>query len=132
MAIKLKKLKVTNKLEKGLSEGYYFKAIKSGTKTLDDVLRLSCKDSKWDWHDAMEVFELTIESIIEYLKDGYSVDLGPLGRFKATAQGGKMEENPDDLDPKDVKLSINYKISDTLKKAIAEAQIEIEEKDYDI
>lgn len=129
MSITVRKRPIKSNIKGHEKNGYCFQAIKKKTKTIDDVLKFSQKGSSIDYREAKAAFEMAIDGFIEYLKDGHPVDMGPLGRFLPTVKG-KMGESPDEMTLKNIKIGLNYKISATLRSALAEAQIEIEDKEY--
>ena len=60
---------------------------------------------------------LVVDGIVDYLADGYYVDLGLLGQLSPAVRG-KMKENADDITLKDLGITINYRISKELKSKL--------------
>ena len=97
--------------------GWFGKAVPNGVKTYQDILKYSAKGSTLDYKEARVAIEFLLDGAVEFLSDGYTVDLGPLGKF-APAVEGKWAEDPDDLHLTDMKRKITYKPSEEVQKAV--------------
>ena len=98
-------------------KGYIAKVIKKGKVSLDDVVKYSLKNQPIDERTAKFIIELVVDGIVNYLADGYYVDLGLLGQLSPAVRG-KMKENADDITLKDLGITINYRISKELKSKL--------------
>ena len=117
MAINIKKLNRQSNIKDHDLKGYIAKVIKKGKVSLDDVVKYSLKNQPIDERTAKFIIELVVDGIVNYLADGYYVDLGLLGQLSPAVRG-KMKENADDITLKDLGITINYHISKELKSKL--------------
>ena len=117
MAINIKKLNRQSNIKDHDLKGYIAKVIKKGKVSLDDVVKYSLKKQPIDERTAKFIIELVVDGIVNYLADGYYVDLGLLGQLSPAVRG-KMKENADDITLKDLGITINYRISKELKSKL--------------
>ena len=117
MAINIKKLNRQSNIKDHDLKGYIAKVIKKGKVSLDDVVKYSLKNQPIDERTAKFIIELVVDGIVNYLADGYDVDLGLLGQVSPAVRG-KMKENADDITLKDLGITINYRISKELKSKL--------------
>ena len=117
MAINIKKLNRQSNIKDHDLKGYIAKVIKKGKVSLDDVVKYSLKNQPIDERTAKFIIELVVDGIVNYLADGYYVDLGLLGQLSPAVRG-KMKENADDITLKDLGITINYRISKELKSKL--------------
>lgn len=131
MSINITKRPIKTNIKGHESNGYCAKVVKKGMKTIEDVIEHSLHSLKINQRDVNLLVYSIIDSVSNFLTDGYFVDLGDLGRFSPAANG-HMQLNPDDIKEKDLKMSINYRPSDKLKKDIEKAEIKFINNNYDI
>ena len=117
MGINIKKLNRQSNIKDHDLKGYIAKVIKKGKVSLDDVVKYSLKNQPIDERTAKFIIELVVDGIVNYLADGYYVDLGLLGQLSPAVRG-KMKENADDITLKDLGVTINYRISKELKSKL--------------
>ena len=117
MAINIKKLNRQSNIKDHDLKGYIAKVIKKGKVSLDDVVKYSLKNQPIDERTAKFIIELVVDGIVNYLADGYYVDLDLLGQLSPAVRG-KMKENADDITLKDLGITINYRISKELKSKL--------------
>ena len=117
MASNIKKLNRQSNIKDHDLKGYIAKVIKKGKVSLDDVVKYSLKNQPIDERTAKFIIELVVDGIVNYLADGYYVDLGLLGQLSPAVRG-KMKENADDITLKDLGITINYRISKELKSKL--------------
>ncbi len=67
-------------------------------------------------------FELCMDSVTEMLKQGYIVDLGPLGKIYPSCSSGWYEKE-EDLKLSDVKPQLYYHAGDDVEAAIKSAKL---------
>ena len=128
MAINIKKLNRQSNIKDHDLKGYIAKVIKKGKVSLDDVVKYSLKNQPIDERTAKFIIELVVDGIVNYLADGYYVDLGLLGQLSPAVRG-KMKENADDITLKDLGVTINYRISKELKSKLESTEMNfIDEK----
>ena len=117
MSINIKKLNRQSNIKDHDLKGYIAKVIKKGKVSLDDVVKYSLKNQPIDERTAKFIIELVVDGIVNYLADGYYVDLGLLGQLSPAVRG-KMKENADDITLKDLGITINYRISKELNSKL--------------
>ena len=117
MAINIKKLNRQSNIKDHDLKGYIAKVIKKGKVSLDDVVKYSLKNQPIDERTAKFIIDLVVDGIVDYLADGYYVDLGLLGQLSPAVRG-KMKENADDITLKNLGVTINYRISKELKSKL--------------
>ena len=117
MGMNIKKLNRQSNIKDHDLKGYIAKVIKKGKVSLDDVVKYSLKNQPIDERTAKFIIELVVDGIVNYLADGYYVDLGLLGQLSPAVRG-KMKENADDITLKDLGVTINYRISKELKSKL--------------
>jgi nucleoid DNA-binding protein len=117
MGMNIKKLNRQSNIKDHDLKGYIAKVIKKGKVSLDDVVKYSLKNQPIDERTAKFIIELVVDGIVDYLADGYYVDLGLLGQLSPAVRG-KMKENADDITLKDLGITINYRISKELKSKL--------------
>lgn len=128
MAINIKKLNRQSNIKNHDLKGYIAKVIKKGKVSLDDVVKYSLKNQPIDERTAKFIIELVVDGIVDYLADGYYVDLGLLGQLSPAVRG-KMKENADDITLKDLGITVNYRISKELKSKLEDTEMNfIDEK----
>ena len=113
----IKKLNRQSNIKDHDLKGYIAKVIKKGKVSLDDVVKYSLKNQPIDERTAKFIIDLVVDGIVDYLADGYYVDLGLLGQLSPAVRG-KMKENADDITLKDLGITINYRISKELKSKL--------------
>ena len=117
MGMNIKKLNRQSNIKDHDLKGYIAKVIKKGKVSLDDVVKYSLKNQPIDERTAKFIIDLVVDGIVDYLADGYYVDLGLLGQLSPAVRG-KMKENADDITLKDLGVTINYRISKELKSKL--------------
>ena len=117
MGMNIKKLNRQSNIKDHDLKGYIAKVIKKGKVSLDDVVKYSLKNQPIDERTAKFIIELVVDGIVNYLADGYYVDLGLLGQLSPAVRG-KMKENADDITLKDWGITINYRISKELNSKL--------------
>jgi hypothetical protein len=122
LKLKIKKCALVRKTDEGKKTGYYGKVITNGKAGFDEIARESAKNTTLHPKEASLAAELLLEGVCEKLKQGYIVELGPLGTLYP-AVSGKWEEDPEDLKLADMTPKVNYKGSDSIVAAIKGASL---------
>jgi hypothetical protein len=122
LKLKIKKQLFKRKVEGQTKAGYIGKVITSGKADFDEIARESAKNTTLHPKEASLAAELLLEGVCAKLKQGYIVDLGPLGTLYP-AVSGKWEEDPEDLKLSDMTPKVNYKGSDDIIAAIKGASL---------
>ena len=122
LKIKIKKCGMVRKIDGQKVSGFYGKVISNGTKSFEDIVKMSCKGSTLDFREAELACKMMIDGIADSIKQGYIVDLGVLGKLYP-AVNGKWDENADNLSLQDMKPKVNYKAGDDIAAAVKGAQL---------
>ena len=122
LKLKIKKQLFKRKVEGQTKAGYIGKVITSGKAGFDEIARDSAKNTTLHPKEASLAAELLLEGVCAKLKQGFIVDLGPLGTLYP-AVSGKWEEDPKDLALGDMTPRVNYKGSDDIIAAIKGATL---------
>ena len=122
LKLKITKSILKRKLEGVTVTGYYGRVITNGKVSFDDIARESSKNTTLHPKEASLAAELLLEGVCAKLKQGFIVDLGPLGTLYP-AVSGKWEEDPKDLALADMTPRVNYKGSDDIIAAIKGATL---------
>ena len=122
LKIKIKKCGMVRKIDGQKVNGFYGKVISHGTKSFEDIVKMSCKGSTLDFREAELACKMMIDGIVDSIKQGFIVDLGPLGTLYP-AVSSKWEEDPKDLALGDMTPRVNYKGSDDIMAAIKGATL---------
>jgi hypothetical protein len=102
--------------------GYIGKVITNGKIDFNEIARESAKNTTLHPKEASLAAELLLEGVCTRLKQGYIIDLGPLGTLYP-AVSGKWEESEEDLKLADMTPKVNYKGSDDIIAAIKGASL---------
>ena len=122
LKLKIKKQLFKRKVKGQTKAGYIGKVITSGKAGFDEIARESAKNTTLHPKEASLAAELLLEGVCAKLKQGFIVDLGPLGTLYP-AVSGKWEEDPKDLALGDMTPRVNYKGSDDIMAAIKGATL---------
>ena len=122
LKLKIKKQLFKRKVDGQTKAGYIGKVITSGKAGFDEIARESAKNTTLHPKEASLAAELLLEGVCAKLKQGFIVDLGPLGTLYP-AVSGKWEEDPKDLALADMTPRVNYKGSDDIIAAIKGATL---------
>lgn len=122
LALHVKKTLLKRKVNGEMKAGYYGRVITKGTKTVEDILKASTHGSTLDYREAKLALEMAIDAITEQIKQGYIVDLGPIGKLYP-AVNGTWSEDPDELKLSDMRGKVNYKPGDEIAAAVRGAKL---------
>ena len=120
LKLKVKKTLLKRKVEGVMTEGYYGRVITNGTKAHDEIALDACKNTTLHKAEAKLAMEIFLDSISENLKQGYIVDLGPIGKLYPAVSGNWVQD-PDLLSLDEMKTKVNFRPSDEIKAAIGAA-----------
>ena len=79
LKIKVKKQLFKRKVDGATLAGYIGRVVSTGKKTFEDVAKESAKNTTLHEAEATLAANLLLDGIRDRLKEGYIVDLGPLG-----------------------------------------------------
>ena len=123
LKLKIKKALLKRKIDGELKEGYYGRVLTNGKMGFEEVLKESTHGSTLDYREAKLAAEMMLDGIAQRIKQGYIVDLGPLGALYP-AVNGKWSEDPDELLLADMTPKVNYKPSDDIQGAVKSATLQ--------
>lgn len=118
--LKVKKQKMPNPQTK--EAGFVPRVVTNGTADFADVSKYACKGSTISAPEMEASSKLFCEAAAEQLKNGYIVDLGPLGKLYPSVTG-KWAKNKEDLSKADLKAKVNYRPGNDIAAAIAGASL---------
>lgn len=122
LKLKVKKAKMVRKIDGVKKEGFYGRVITNGTKTWEQIAEEASRNTTVHKAEMKVASELLLDAVTAQLKQGFIVDLGPIGKLYP-AVTGKWDENPDDLQLSDMKPKVNYKPGADIDAAIRGAQL---------
>ena len=122
LKLKIKKTVLKRKLEGATVTGYYGRVITNGKKSFDEIARSSAKNTTLHPKEASLAAELLLEGVAEELKQGFIVDLGPLGTIYP-AVNSPWKQDPEELSLSEMKPKVNYSSSRGISAAIKGADL---------
>lgn len=118
--LKVKKQKMPNPQSK--EAGFVPRVVTNGTADFADIAKYACKGSTISAPEMEASSKLFCEAAAEQIKNGYIVDLGPLGKLYPSVTG-KWAKNKEDLSKADLKAKVNYRAGNDIAAAIAGATL---------
>lgn len=134
--LKLRVKKASSKNPATKQMGFVARVQTNGTAAFDDIVKEAGHNTTMHKAELRMAFELCIESVAEMLKQGYIVDLGPIGKLYPSCSAGWYEKE-EDMKLSDVKPSLYYRAGEDVEAAIKSAKLtwakgsEEEEEDDD-
>ena len=122
LKLKVKKTLLKRKLDGVMVPGYYGRVITNGKKLFDDIVADAGRNTTMHKAELKLAGELLLDSIAEGIKNGYIVDLGPLGTLYP-AVSGTWKQDPKELLLSEMKPKVNYKPSDDIAGAVRGASL---------
>ena len=122
LKLKIKKTLLKRKVEGAVKEGFYGRVITNGTKTWEQIAEEASRNTTVHKAEMKVASELLLDAVTAQLKQGFIVDLGPIGKLYP-AVTGKWDENADNLQLTDMKPKVNYKPGADIDAAIRGAQL---------
>ena len=102
--------------------GYTARVVTNGTADYNDIALDACRNTTIHKAEAKVAFELCIEIVAEKLKQGYIVDLGPVGKLYPSCTSTWVE-NADDLKLADITPSLYYRPATEIAEAVKGATL---------
>lgn len=129
--LKVKKTLLKRKVDNAVVSGYYGKVITNGTVSFDEVAEESAQNTTIHKAEAKVAAELLLDGISKRIKQGYIIDLGPLGKLYP-AVTGPWNEDADKLSLGDLTPKVNYKPGQDILAAVKGATLSwTDEKETD-
>lgn len=122
LKLKVKKAKMVRKIDGVKKEGFYGRVITNGTKTWEQIAEEASRNTTVHKAEMKVASELLLDAVTVQLKNGYIVDLGPIGKLYP-AVNGKWDENADNLQLADMKPKVNYKPGADIEAAVKGASL---------
>lgn len=122
LKIKIKKNTLVRKIDGVKKTGFYGKVISNGTKTWEQIAEEASRNTTVHKAEMKVASELLLDAVTAQLKQGFIVDLGPIGKLYP-AVTGKWDENADNLQLADMKPKVNYKPGADIEAAVKGASL---------
>ena len=122
LKLKVKKAKMVRKIDGVKKEGFYGRVITNGTKTWEQIAEEASRNTTVHKAEMKVASELLLDAVTVQLKQGFIVDLGPIGKLYP-AVSGKWDENADNLQLSDMKPKVNYKAGADIEAAVKGASL---------
>ena len=120
MTLKVRKVKGINPKTK--QEGIVARVVSNGKSSFEDICELAGINTTMNVAELEAAGKLILQAAARQLKNGFIVDLGPLGGI-APSVNGKWVEKTEDLQKSDLTAKVNYRPSDDINAAIASAKL---------
>lgn len=121
--LKLKIFKLRHKNPQTKKEGFSARVITNGKATYEDVVAEACRNTTMNKAETKAAIELFMESVARVIKQGYIVDLGPIGTLYPSCSSGWTEKEEDLLLSK-MKLKLNYRPTREMSMAFKGATLQ--------
>lgn len=121
--LKLKVVKSSRVNPQTKKMGFSARVITNGKAGYEEIVAEACHNTTLNKAEAKVAFELSMDIVAGMLKQGYIVDLGPVGKLYPSCTSG-WHENADDLQLSDVKPSLYYRPSDEVTAAVKGAALQ--------
>ena len=118
--VKVRKVKSINPKTK--QEGVTARVLTNGRAEFSDICELAGLNTTMNVAELEAAGKLILQAAARQLKNGYIVDLGPLGAVYPSVNG-KWVEKAEDLTKADLTLKVNYRPSDDIDAAVKGAKL---------
>ena len=120
MTLKVRKVKGINPKTK--QDGLVARVVSNGKSSFEDICELAGLNTTMNVAELEAAGKLILQAAARQLKNGFIVDLGPLGGI-APSVNGKWVAKADDLQKSDLTKKVNYRPSDEIAEAIQSAKL---------
>ena len=120
--LKLRIKKISSKKPVTKEPGFATRVLTNGTAAFDDIVKEAGHNTTMHKAELRMAFELCMDSVTEMLKQGYIVDLGPIGKIYPSCSSGWYEKE-EDMKLTDVKPQLYYRAGDEVEAAIKSAKL---------
>lgn len=120
LKLRIKKVGSKNPVTKQL--GFVARVKNNGTAEFDDIVKDAGRNTTMHKAELKMAFELCLDTVVEMLKQGYIVDLGPIGKIYPSCSSGWYEKE-EDMKLADVKPTLYYRPGDDVEGAIKSAKL---------
>lgn len=119
---KLRVKKVASKNLATMTDGFTARVVSNGTKQFDDIVTDASANTTVHKAELTAACMLFIDGIVKYLKQGYIIDLGVLGKLYPSAKA-KWHEKAEEVTLEDVRPKLLYAPGPDIEAAIKGAQL---------
>ena len=120
LKLKVKKAGSKNPITKQL--GFTARVLTNGTADFDDIVKDAGRNTTMHKAELRMAFELCMDSVTEMLKQGFIIDLGPLGKIYPSCTS-KWYEKEEDMKLDDVKPGLYFRAGEEVEGAIKAAKL---------
>lgn len=120
LKLKIKKAGGKNPVTKQM--GFVARVLTNGTADFDDIVKEAGHNTTMHRAELRMAFDLCIDSVAEMLKQGYIIDLGPIGKLYPSCTSGWYEK-AEDLKLENVKPGLYYRAGDEVESAVKAAKL---------
>lgn len=120
LKLKVKKSGSINPITK--EKGFATRVLTNGTADFSDIVVEASHNTTMHKAELRMAFELCLDSVTEMLKQGFIVDLGPLGKIYPSCSSGWYEKE-EDIKLSDVKPTLYFRPGTEVEASIRGAQL---------
>ena len=120
--LKLKVKKTVKVKPRTQERGYTARILTNGTADFDDIVEDASENTTMHKAELKMAIELCMDSIAKVLRQGFIVDLGPLGKIYPSCSSGWFEHK-DNLKLASVKPQLYYRPSEEMEAAVRQAKL---------
>lgn len=121
--LKLKVAKANHVNPSTKKMGFAARVITNGTADYEDIVQEAGHNTTLHKAEVKVALELCMETVAEMLKQGYIVDLGPVGKLYPSCTSGWVEKE-EDLTLNNVTPKLYYRPADDIASAIKSATLQ--------
>lgn len=120
--LRLKVKKVGSKHPITKQMGFTARVLTNGTASFDDIVKEAGRNTTMHRAELRMAFELCMDSVAEMLKQGYIIELGPIGKLYPSCTS-RWYEDEKDMKLDDVKPGLYYRAGEDVEGAIKSAKL---------
>lgn len=121
LKLKIERARLINLSTKKM--GFRARVVTNGKASYEEIVTIACHNTSLHKAEAKTALELCMETVAEMLKQGYIVDLGPVGRLYPSCTG-KWAEKAEDLQLDSITPSIYFRPAKEISAAVKEAKLQ--------
>lgn len=121
--MKLKVMMAKHQHPRTKQQGYLARIVTNGIAYYEDIARQAGKNTTLNEMEMQLGIALFMGEAAKMLRQGYIVDMGPIGKLYPCCNS-RWVENPDDIELDDIRPSLYYRPSEDLAGAIRSAALQ--------
>lgn len=121
--LNLKVVKVNHVNPSSKEKGYSARVITNGTASYDEIVEEACHNTTLHKAEAKMGLEVCMEAVATMLKQGYIVDLGPVGKLYPSCSSGWVA-TAEELQLSNVVPSVYYRPADEVAAVVKGAKLQ--------